>query len=83
MKSQKHQLLRLPNVLDHLYHHSKQYEVISVVSEMLESTVAPLSESCEMYEENFDAFHPDGEKSQILSILTAYIDYTPNHIITL
>ena len=27
------------------------------------------------FTENFDAFHPDGEKSQILSILTAQIDY--------
>jgi len=46
--------------------------VISVVSEVLESAGAPLSKSCEMKNENFDALHPDGEKSQILSILTAY-----------
>jgi len=50
---------------------------------MLESAVAPLSKSCEMYDENFDALHPDGEKSQVLSILTAYIDYAPNLITTL
>jgi len=42
-----------------------------VVSEVLESAGTPLSKSCEMNNENFDALHPDGEKSQILSILTA------------
>jgi len=33
-----------------------------------------------MNDENFDVLHPDGEKYQILSILTAYIDYAPNLI---
>jgi len=60
MKSQKHQLLLLPNVLDYLYHHSKQNEVISVVSEVLESAGAPLSTSVK---ENFHPLQPDGEKS--------------------
>jgi len=45
--------------------------MISVVSEVLESTGVPLSKSYEINDENFDALHPDGEKSQILSILTA------------
>ena len=62
------------------YHHSKQNKVISVASEVLESTGALLSKSCEMNDEKFDALHPDGEKSQILSILIAYIDYAPNLI---
>ena len=31
--------------------------------------------------ENFDAHHPDGEKSQIFSRLTAQADYAPNLII--
>ena len=44
--------------------------MISVVSEALESAGMPLSKSCEMKHENFDARHPDGEKFQILSILT-------------
>ena len=57
--------------------------MISVVPEVLESAGAPLSKSCEMKDENFDALHPDGEKSQILSILTAYIDYAPNLIVIL
>ena len=43
----------------------------SVVSEVLENAGTPLSKFCEMNDENFDAPHPDGEKSQILSILTA------------
>jgi len=46
-----------------IYHHSKQNKVISVVSEVLESAVAPLSKSCEMNDKNFDTLHPDGEKS--------------------
>jgi len=50
---------------------------------MLGSAVVPLNESCEMYDENFDTLHPDGEKSQVLSILAAYIDYAPNLITTL
>jgi len=41
--------------------------VISVVSEVLESVGAPFSTSCEMNNKNFDALHPDSEKSQILS----------------
>jgi len=45
--------------------------VINVVSEMLKSVGAPLSKSCEMNDEKFDALHPDAEKSQIFSILTA------------
>jgi len=57
--------------------------MISVVSEVLESVGAPFSTSCEMNDKNFDALHPDGEKPQILSILTAYIDYAPNLITTL
>jgi len=28
--------------------------------------------------DNFNACHPDGERSQILSILTAQTDYAPN-----
>jgi len=64
------------------YHHSKQNQVISVVSEVLESAGAPLNKYCEMDDENFGALHPDGEKSQILSVLTAYIDYAPNLIRT-
>jgi len=51
-----------------------------VVPELLERPGVPLSKSCEMKHENFEAFHPDGEKSQILSILTALIDYVPNLI---
>jgi len=54
-----------------------------VISEVLESAGAPLSKSCEINNKNFDALHPDGEKSQIFSILTAYIDYAPNLITTL
>jgi len=54
-----------------------------VVSEVLESAGAPLSKSCEINDENFDTLHPHGEKSQILSILTAYIDYAPDLITTL
>jgi len=54
-----------------------------VVSEVLGSAGAPFCKSCEMDDENFNALHPDGEKSQILSILTAYIDYAPNLITTL
>jgi len=42
-----------------------------VVSEVLESAGAPLSKSCKISNENFDALHPDGEKSQILSIVMA------------
>ena len=57
--------------------------MISVVSEALESAGMPLSKSCEMNSENFDILHPDDEKSQILSILTALIDYAPNLITTL
>jgi len=67
MKSQKHKLLLLPNVLDH---HSKQNEFISVVSELLERAGAPLNKSREMKNKIFNTHHPDGEKSQILSILT-------------
>jgi len=58
------------------YYHSKQNLAISVVSEVLESAEMPLSKSCGMNDENFDALHPDGEKSQILSILTAYMHPT-------
>ena len=36
-----------------------------------------------MKHENFDAHHPDGEKSQILSIPTTQIDYALNLIKTL
>ena len=32
--------------------------------------------------ENFDARHPDGEKSQIFSKLIPQTDYAPNHIET-
>ena len=35
------------------------------------------------YAENFDALHPDGEKSQVFSILTSETDYVPNLITTL
>jgi len=56
---------------------------ISAVSEVLESAGTPLSKSCKMNDENFDTLHPDGEKSQILFTLTAYIDYTSNLITTL
>ena len=42
-----------------------------------------LSKSCEMNDKNFDALYPDGEKTQILSILKAYIDYAPYLITTL
>ena len=44
----------------------------TVASEVLESTLVPLRESLETTHENFDVLHPDGEKSQILSRLTAY-----------
>ena len=44
------------------YHHSKQTMII-VVSEELESSGVLLSKPCEMNDENFDTFHPDGEKS--------------------
>jgi len=37
--------------------------VISVASEVLESAGVPLNKSCEMNDENFDALHPDDEKS--------------------
>ena len=82
MKSQKHQLL-LPNVLDH----------------QLSSFWTKLCDQCGIRSagkfwgankqilwndwQNFDAPHSDGEKSQILSILTAYIDYVPNLSTTL
>jgi len=42
-----------------------------VASEILETAGAPLNKLCEINNENFDILHPDGEKSQILSILTA------------
>jgi len=50
---------------------------------VLESAGVPMSKSCEMNDENFDALHPDGEKSQIFLILTAQIDIAPNLITTL
>ena len=43
-----------------------------MVSEVLESAGAPLSRSFEINNENFDALHPDGDKSQILSMLTQH-----------
>jgi len=43
--------------------------VISVVSELLERAGVALSKSHEMKQENFDACHPDGGKSEILSIM--------------
>jgi len=54
-----------------------------VVSEVLESAGKLLSKSCKINDENFDALHPDGEKPQIFSMLTAYIDYAANLITTL
>ena len=58
--------------------------MISVVSELLETAGAPLSKSHEMKHKNSDTRHPDGEKSQVLSLLTALVDYyAPNLITTL
>ena len=54
--------------------------MIKVVSEVLESAGV---KSCEMNDKIFDTLHLDGEKSHILSILTAQIDYAPNLITTL
>jgi len=39
------------------YHHSKQNQKISVVSEMLESAGAPLTKSCEINDKNFDTLY--------------------------
>ena len=47
-----------------------------VVSKAWES----LSKFHEMKYENFETRHPDGEKSQILSIPTTQMDYAPNLI---
>jgi len=65
-------------VKKHLFHHFNQQMIVTVLAEALDEAKKFLN-----FAENIDALHPDGEKSQILSILTAYIDYAPNLITTL
>jgi len=62
----------------YLFHHFNQQMIVIVPAEALEGMLKFLN-----FAEKFDALHPDGEKSQILSILTAWIDYAPNLITTL
>jgi len=62
-----------------IYHHPKLKRVASVASKVLERAKPSLWLFLTMKTKNFDACHPDGERSQILSILAAL----PNHITTL
>ena len=55
----------------HIYHHPKLKRVASVASEVLERAKPSLWLFFTMKTENFDACHPDGERSQIFSMLTA------------